>query len=299
MPALTTVVTHATGDVFPATDWNLYVRDNANYFGVAGADLASAASLVTTNSFHVVTGTTTIDNITPSGPVKGQRVKVLFSGGPITVRHNGGGTGNIRLTAGLHAGFVAGETLELVYDGTVWQESHRSPLNFSGAGGIIYSGPVGSVPLGHLVEDGSAISRTTYLAWFTNVGTLHGVGDNSTTVNLPDSRGRVDTGFAPSGGHADVATISNNEGGTGVTSTVTLANRRPKHRSTVTDLGHTHTQPRLDAGAGGAVTVIVPQGSRLDGGAIGNSASTGITIGGASDAADAPAYLVRAKLTRI
>lgn len=36
--AYTTVVTHATGDVFPAADWNTYVRDNLAYLhGDAGA----------------------------------------------------------------------------------------------------------------------------------------------------------------------------------------------------------------------------------------------------------------------
>jgi microcystin-dependent protein len=59
--------------------------------------------------------------------------------------------------------------------------------------------PVGSTidgywaaaPTGFLLEDGAAVSRTTYAALFAVIGTTHGVGDGSTTFNLPDSRGRM------------------------------------------------------------------------------------------------------------
>lgn len=42
---------------------------------------------------------------------------------------------------------------------------------------------------------GQAISRTTYAALFALFGTQYGVGDGSTTFNLPDKRGRVSAGF--------------------------------------------------------------------------------------------------------
>jgi microcystin-dependent protein len=41
------------------------------------------------------------------------------------------------------------------------------------------------VPSGWLVCDGRAVSRTTYAALFTAIGTLWGGGDGSTTFNLP------------------------------------------------------------------------------------------------------------------
>ncbi len=46
-------------------------------------------------------------------------------------------------------------------------------------------------PAGYLLEDGSAVSRTTYADLFAAIGTTYGAGDGSTTFNLPDSRGRV------------------------------------------------------------------------------------------------------------
>lgn len=46
-----------------------------------------------------------------------------------------------------------------------------------------------SAPAGFLKCSGQAVSRTTYAALFTAIGTLYGAGDGSTTFNLPDLRG--------------------------------------------------------------------------------------------------------------
>jgi microcystin-dependent protein len=46
-----------------------------------------------------------------------------------------------------------------------------------------------SAPTGWLKANGAAVSRTTYAALFAVIGTTFGVGDGSTTFNLPDMRG--------------------------------------------------------------------------------------------------------------
>lgn len=46
-----------------------------------------------------------------------------------------------------------------------------------------------TLPTGFLEEDGAIISRTTYANLFAKIGTIYGVGDGSTTFQLPDSRG--------------------------------------------------------------------------------------------------------------
>lgn len=66
----------------------------------------------------------------------------------------------------------------------------------SGAG-LEYYGA--TLPSGFLWRDGSAVSRTTYADLFTAIGTVFGVGDGSTTFNLPDSRQRFSLGKAASG----------------------------------------------------------------------------------------------------
>lgn len=49
-------------------------------------------------------------------------------------------------------------------------------------------------PSGWLMEFGQAVSRATFARLFAEIGTTHGIGDGSTTFNLPDSRGRVAVG---------------------------------------------------------------------------------------------------------
>jgi microcystin-dependent protein len=46
-----------------------------------------------------------------------------------------------------------------------------------------------TAPDGWLAADGSLVSRSTYAALFSAIGTSHGAGDGSTTFNLPDLRG--------------------------------------------------------------------------------------------------------------
>jgi len=75
-----------------------------------------------------------------------------------------------------------------------------------------------SVPAGCLVRDGAAVSRTAYAALFTVIGTTYGIGDGSTTFNLPDSQRRVSVG---SGGVGTVE-LGNSVGDPGGTEGVTL-----------------------------------------------------------------------------
>lgn len=81
--------------------------------------------------------------------------------------------------------------------GAVWRVWGTSVA--TAIGGSAVATPVGtsiegywtSPPVGYLLEDGSAVSRTDYAALFAVIGTTFGSGDGSTTFNLPDSRGRV------------------------------------------------------------------------------------------------------------
>ena len=63
-----------------------------------------------------------------------------------------------------------------------------------------YAGAV--VPAGYLECDGSAVSRTTYAALYTAIGTTYGAGDGSSTFNLPDLARRT---IAGAGGAATPA----------------------------------------------------------------------------------------------
>jgi microcystin-dependent protein len=101
---------------------------------------------------------------------------------------------------------------------------------------------------------GQAISRTTYAHLFAVLSTTYGVGDGSTTFNLPDLRGRVAAGVDNMGG-STASRITN--GGAGIVGTTLGATGGVEtHTLTTAQLaGHSHIQ-QVDgtAGAGYAAT---------------------------------------------
>jgi len=82
-----------------------------------------------------------------------------------------------------------------------------------------------TAPTGYLICDGTAVSRSTYSALFTAIGTTYGAGDASTTFNLPDLRGR-----APIGVGTGTGLTARTLGATTGTETVTLTEAQmPSH----------------------------------------------------------------------
>lgn len=71
----------------------------------------------------------------------------------------------------------------------------RGPRGPSGAlTGEMKIWPVAAIPAGYLLCDGQAVPRLTYADLFAVIGTNHGVGDNSTTFNVPDMKLRIPIG---------------------------------------------------------------------------------------------------------
>ena len=151
--------------------------------------------------------------------------------------------------------------------------------------GVVAWTAASAAPTGWLLCDGSAVSRTTYADLFTALSTTYGVGDGSTTFNLPDLRAKM-----PIGVNGTYTLAS-----TGGAATVTLSTSQiPSHTHSITSGGsHTHTvnietetgwtatggagQPLVDPISGGSTTVAYTTasgGSHDHGGATG-SAGTG------------------------
>lgn len=86
---------------------------------------------------------------------------------------------------------VAGQVLTSAGTGNpaVWANITPTP-----AGAVIaFAGQ--TAPSGWLLCQGQAVSRTVYADLFAAIGTTYGVGDNTTTFNLPDLRGEFIRGF--------------------------------------------------------------------------------------------------------
>ena len=80
-----------------------------------------------------------------------------------------------------------------------------------------------ATPAGFLLCSGAAVSRTTYANLYAAIGTTYGVGDGSTTFNLPNSYDRMLLGAGSSfalggtGGSRDAVVVAHTH--TGTTST--------------------------------------------------------------------------------
>lgn len=80
-----------------------------------------------------------------------------------------------------------------------WGAPSQNVLNSTGCYLYLFCTPV-AVPAGFLECNGTAVSRVTYSALFALIGTTFGVGDGSTTFNLPDFRGTAPMGQGQRGG---------------------------------------------------------------------------------------------------
>lgn len=74
-----------------------------------------------------------------------------------------------------------------------------------------------ALPAGWLWCDGSAVSRATYAALFAAISTAFGVGNGSTTFNVPDLRGRVPAGKDDMGSGAASRLTAGGSGVSGAT----------------------------------------------------------------------------------
>lgn len=141
-----------------------------------------------------------------------------------------------------------------------------------------------TAPAGWALCSGQAISRTLYASLFALIGTTYGVGDGSTTFNLPDLTGRVTamkeavaTRLTPTyfGG---TSTVLGAVGG--LESHALITAQLAAHSHGVTDPGHAHSAP-----AGGFLvlggTIVPPSAGSFQATANTNFATTGITINSA------------------
>jgi microcystin-dependent protein len=127
-----------------------------------------------------------------------------------------------------------GTVLQSTGTGIQWAQVGMPPGSL-----VPYAGS--TAPTGWLLCYGQAISRTTYAALFAVIGTTWGIGDNSTTFNLPDFRGRVLAGADDMGG-TDAHILGNGaNGGFSGSATLGTVGGEKNHQLTTAELAnHTH-----------------------------------------------------------
>jgi microcystin-dependent protein len=144
------------------------------------------------------------------------------------------GTGSLQLPSGTTAQRPTPATGDIRFNTTLTQ---FEGYNGSAWGEIANGVPAGSVfsfatttpPSGYLECNGAAVSRSTYASLFSAISTTWGVGDGSSTFNLPDLRGQFVRGWDNSAGV---------DSGRSFASSQTDQNKQ--HTHSVTDPGHQH-----------------------------------------------------------
>lgn len=220
----TTALAWSAGDLFS----NLLTAGTADIFRQTGIPIDLTAD---------VSGVLPLSNLPASDTSGGLPVMKLNAGNP-----NGSVAGNANVNGA--SDFCWDTTNSLLYvctttgdaAGAVWTVTIGQTLP---PGAMVDFGGT-AAPTGYLGCDGTAVSRTTYAALFSAIGTTWGVGDGSTTFNVPDFRRRTAVGSGGTG----TGTLGNAVGNTGGEET---------HVLTVPEIpGHTHTTPTANStGAGG------------------------------------------------
>ena len=229
----------------------LKIRNSANNGWLTLGDLTDANNL----------GLATKASPTFSGTVT--------SGGDIVMS----GTGSLQLPTGTTAQRPTPATGDIRFNTTLTQfEGYNGSAWGEIANGVpagsVFSFATTTVPTGYLECNGAAVSRSTYASLFSAISTTWGVGDGSSTFNLPDLRGQFVRGWDNSAGVDSGRSFASSQ-----------SDQNKSHNHSINDSGHNHTAGNWGGSFGGSsgVTVFRSDQSGTNSSII-QSATTGISI---------------------
>jgi len=198
----------------------LKIRNSANNGWLTLGDLTDANNLgLATKASPTFTGT-----VTSSGDLVLSGTGSLQLPSGTTAQRPTPATGDIRFNTSL--------TQFEGYNGTAWGEiANGVPA------GSVFSFATTTVPSGYLECNGAAVSRSTYASLFSAISTTWGVGDGSSTFNLPDLRGQFVRGWDNSAGI---------DSGRSFASSQSDQNKQHNHTATTTIPDHDHNVDTLN-----------------------------------------------------
>lgn len=187
--------------VIPASSTAVLTKNNILTNSGTQLQLNASGDITVTYPYHsIVANSGTADDLERISTVGGQgtstgQILFLRLGSGAQVINVKNGSGNILIGQNVTLSST-GTTLQLRYDGVYWRlvGDTGKPVGEMGMW------MTNTAPVGHLLAYGQAVSRTTYSNLFSVYGTTFGVGDGSTTFNLPDLRGRFPLGQDDMGG---------------------------------------------------------------------------------------------------
>ena len=143
--------------------------------------------------------------------VKRERTGTGLSASPLTQLADAIATAATTTKAGIQPNATGAQTLAMASAAHSVTPASLKPLIDSMVLGITNSVPSGGVlafarsspPIGWLVANGAAVSRSQYIELFNAIGTTFGAGNGSTTFNLPNIQGAVVRGWNGSGTGVD------------------------------------------------------------------------------------------------
>jgi microcystin-dependent protein len=208
--------TFVSGEVVTPTKLNTLV-DSATVTQIVDADIAGPI----TGAGKVSNTATTATSANTASTIVARDASGNFSAGTITAALTGNATtattlqtartiaisgdvtgtatsfnggANISIASAITAGAIvtadisdAQITTAKIADGAVTSAKLNSSVILVPTGAVMPFA-MNAAPTGWLAADGTAVSRTLYLALWTALGTTYGAGDGSTTFNLPDLR---------------------------------------------------------------------------------------------------------------
>ena len=235
LPAATTAV----NGYLASNDWSAFnAKVPTNRSITASTGLTGGGTLAADRTISLTGQALALHNLNAAGLVTRTGADAItsrviaVSGNGIAVANSNGVSGNPTLSLDIGTG------------ATQVAAGNHTHADYSTPPGAIHAYGGASAPSGYLLCNGAAVSRTTYAALFSAIGTNYGVGDGSTTFNVPNLQGRVPVGLSAADAEFDV------RGETGGAKTHTLASNEipahvhlvdPPNSTTTTNGSHTHS----------------------------------------------------------